>query len=109
MRCPKIADFEMGGTPKIGNFPPKWMVKMLGKPYFLMDDLGVPKFLETPKWSYNGLINGPRSPSYPLNSHPLLCPNSHFSLQCFKPAFDFAKYALPESIRNVHSKYALED
>ena len=26
---------------------PKWMV-YIGKPYFLMDDLGVPLFLETP-------------------------------------------------------------
>ena len=34
--------------PKIGVFPPKWMVYN-GKPYFLMDDLGVPLFSETPK------------------------------------------------------------
>ena len=34
--------------PKIGGKPPKWMVYN-GKPYFLMDDLGVfPLFLETP-------------------------------------------------------------
>jgi len=29
----------MGGTPKIGVGPQKWMVYD-GKPYFLMDDLG---------------------------------------------------------------------
>ena len=34
----------MGVEPKIGVvFPPKWMVYN-GKPYFLMDDLGVPLF-----------------------------------------------------------------
>ena len=33
--------------PKIGGVPPKWMVYN-GKPYFYMDDLGVPLFLETP-------------------------------------------------------------
>ena len=33
--------------PKIGGKPPKWMVYN-GKPYFLMDDLGIPLFLETP-------------------------------------------------------------
>ena len=37
----------MGVEPKIGGKPPKWMVSN-GKPYFLMDDLGVPLFLETP-------------------------------------------------------------
>ena len=31
-----------------GIFPPKWMVKIMEHPYFLMDDLGVPLFLETP-------------------------------------------------------------
>jgi len=31
---------------KIG-VPPKWMVYN-GKPYFLMDDLGIPLLLETP-------------------------------------------------------------
>ena len=30
------------------NGTPKWMVKIMGKPYFLMDDLGVPLFSETP-------------------------------------------------------------
>ena len=37
--------------PKIGGTPPKWMVYS-GKPYFLMDDLGVPLFLETPIYIY---------------------------------------------------------
>ena len=27
--------------PKIGVFPPKWMVKKMENPYFLMDDLGI--------------------------------------------------------------------
>ena len=32
---------DMGVEPKIGGiFPPKWMVKIREKPYFLMDDLG---------------------------------------------------------------------
>ena len=34
-----------------GILPPKWMVYN-GKPYFLMDDLGVPLFLETPIYIY---------------------------------------------------------
>ena len=34
--------------PKIVLFPPKRMVKIMEKPYFLMDDLGVALFLETP-------------------------------------------------------------
>ena len=35
--------------PKIGRFnPPKWMVKIMENHYFLMDDLGVALFLETP-------------------------------------------------------------
>ena len=33
--------------PKIGVFPPKWMVKIMENP-IKMDDLGVPLFLETP-------------------------------------------------------------
>ena len=36
--------------PKIGVFPPKMDGLFHGKPYFLMDDLGVPLFLETPKY-----------------------------------------------------------
>ena len=36
----------MGVFPKIGVFPPKWMVYS-GKPYSLMDDLGVPLFLDS--------------------------------------------------------------
>jgi len=27
-------------SPKIGGKPPKWMVKIMENPYFLMDDLG---------------------------------------------------------------------
>ena len=34
---------------------PKWIMVYNGKPYFLMDDLGVPLFLETPMYfSLNG-------------------------------------------------------
>ena len=33
--------FTVGVFPKIVGKPPKWMVKINGKPYFLMDDLGV--------------------------------------------------------------------
>ena len=43
----------MGVDPKNGGIlPPKWMVysENNGKPYEQMDDLGVPLFLETPKW-----------------------------------------------------------
>ena len=49
-----FVDFEdvfVGVEPKIGGFyPPKWMVKSEnnGNTYFLMDDLGVPLYLETP-------------------------------------------------------------
>ena len=39
--------------PKIGGKPPKWMVYNGSKPYFLMDDLGVPLFLETPICGYS--------------------------------------------------------
>ena len=35
--------------PKIGGKPPKWMVKIMESPIKL-DDLGVPLFLETPRW-----------------------------------------------------------
>ena len=35
------ATFDMGGTPKIGGKPPKWMVKIMENP-IKMDDLGVP-------------------------------------------------------------------
>ena len=35
--------------PKIGGKPPK-MDGLYGKPYVLMDDLGVPLFLETSSW-----------------------------------------------------------
>ena len=38
----------MDVEPKIGFFPPKMDGENNGKPYFLMDDLGVPLFLETP-------------------------------------------------------------
>ncbi len=42
-----------GCFPKIGRFYPQngWW-KFHGKPYFLMDDLGVPLFLETPIWRW---------------------------------------------------------
>ncbi len=41
----------MGVEPKIGGKPPKMDGDNNGsKPYFLMDDLGVPLFLETPKY-----------------------------------------------------------
>ena len=35
--------------PKIGVFPPKWMVKIMENP-IKMDDLGVPLFSETSSW-----------------------------------------------------------
>ena len=38
----------MGVEPKIGVNNPKMDGENNGKPYFLMDDLGVPLFLETP-------------------------------------------------------------
>ena len=38
------------------NGTPKWMVYD-GKPYFLMDDLGVPLFLETPIYRYTPKIS----------------------------------------------------
>ena len=34
----------MGVEPKIGGKPPKMDGEKNGKPYFLMDDLGVPPF-----------------------------------------------------------------
>ena len=42
---------DMGVEPKIGVVhPPKWMVKIMEKPYEQMDDLGAHLlFLETPK------------------------------------------------------------
>ena len=36
--------------PRIGGKPTKWIVKIMENPNFLMDDLGVPLFLETPIW-----------------------------------------------------------
>ena len=48
--------------PKIGVFPPKWMVKIMENT-IKMDDLGIPLFLETP-------IEVPRS-SFSGTSHPL--------------------------------------
>ena len=38
--------------PKIGVFPPKWMVKIMENP-IKMDDLGGPLLLETPIYIYN--------------------------------------------------------
>ena len=48
LSCQKKKD--MGGPPKIGGTPPKWMVNILENPIFLMDDFGgkTPFFLETP-------------------------------------------------------------
>ena len=34
------------GVSKNRDGPPKWMVKIMEKPYEQMDDLGVPLFLE---------------------------------------------------------------
>ena len=52
----------MGVEPKIGGlYPPKWMVKIMENP-IKMDDLGVPLFLETPKWRpkiYDLCLAGP--------------------------------------------------
>ena len=45
----------MGVEPKIRVFHPKMDGEHNGKPYFLMDDLGVPLFLETPIYSM-GLV-----------------------------------------------------
>ena len=39
----------MGVEPKIGGKPPKWMVKIMENP-IKMDDLGIPLFLETPRY-----------------------------------------------------------
>ena len=39
-----LAETNMGVSPKIGGKPSKRMVKIMEKPYFLMDDLGVPLF-----------------------------------------------------------------
>ena len=33
-------ELHMGGNPKIGGKPPKWMVKIMENPIFCMDDLG---------------------------------------------------------------------
>ncbi len=41
--------------PKIGGKPPK-MDGLYGKPYVLMDDLGVPLFLETSSWGWLQLV-----------------------------------------------------
>ena len=47
--------------PKIGGFPPKWMVYFMENP-IKMDDLGVPLFLETPKLKIRRTyIHGPRN------------------------------------------------
>jgi len=40
--------------PKIGVFPPKWMVKIMENP-IKMDDLGVPLFSETSKCWFRAL------------------------------------------------------
>ena len=40
----------MGVSKNRGGKPPKMDGENNGKPYFLVDDLGVPLFLETPKW-----------------------------------------------------------
>ena len=47
---PPESSFDFTSTkksfvPKKGGNPPKWMVKIMENPYFLMDDLGVPLFL----------------------------------------------------------------
>ena len=46
-----FVDFHFFGAkgmfPKVGFFPPKWMVKVMENPS-KMDDLGVALFLETP-------------------------------------------------------------
>ena len=47
---------QMGVEPKIVGKPPKWMVKIMKNP-IKMDDLGVPLFLETPKWCWGGTTN----------------------------------------------------
>ena len=39
----------MGVEPKIGVFPPIWMVKIMENP-IKMDDLGVPLFSDTSIW-----------------------------------------------------------
>ena len=45
--------------PKIGVFPPKWMVKIMEKP-IKMDDLGVPLFSETPTIILVGVYHLPK-------------------------------------------------
>ena len=51
-RCIYIYTWYMGVEPKIGVFPPILMVYNNGKPYLLMDDLGVPLFSETSIYIY---------------------------------------------------------
>ena len=46
----KRVDYVHVDVSKNWSGPPKWMVYN-GKPYFLMDDLGVPLFLETPMYT----------------------------------------------------------
>ena len=53
----------MGVSINIGT--PKWMVYD-GKPYFLMDDLGVPLFLETPICVMNITLSGATSKTWIL-------------------------------------------
>ncbi len=43
-----ICDHYMDVSKNMGKIPPKMDGETKGKPYFLMDDLGVPLFLETP-------------------------------------------------------------
>ena len=46
-KWPKIFRLRIWVFPKIGVFPPKWMVKIMDNP-IKMDNLGVPLFSETP-------------------------------------------------------------
>ena len=51
MWVPKSSTFRKWVFPKNRDGPPKWMVKIMGKPYFLMDDLGgkTPYFWKPPE------------------------------------------------------------
>ena len=48
----RVADVKIWVFPKIGGKLPKWMVRIMENP-IKMDDLGVPLFLETPKYLWN--------------------------------------------------------
>ena len=65
----------MAVEPKIrGILPPKWMVKIMENP-IKMDDLGVPLFLETPKYKTVRSVN--KKP-WPFHPRSLEVTNNHW-------------------------------